>query len=152
MPEYQWSCRVCGHSNAAGLHSCGKCASPSELTSEEIEYFQFRLNQNLLPVPDTYALEHKHPEREAPRWSWVNLVLMVGLVVYALSQYAPAEGEPLGFFGIYSGLVFLSLAGEALYTNVAHFKGISRRNTRPGNYWVSIICLIFIALVLIFDL
>jgi len=36
MPDYAWTCHVCGSSVAAGAESCGKCRAPAVLSPNAI--------------------------------------------------------------------------------------------------------------------
>src|SRR5476649_1992295 len=45
MPQYAWTCRVCGGGNDPGIESCTTCNSPAQLSAIDID----RLRHSLFP-------------------------------------------------------------------------------------------------------
>ena len=125
--------------------------SPSELTSEEIEHFQNRLNHHMSPATDISFLENKYPQRNAPRWGLANFALVLAVIIYALLKRGVGEGQSLGAFGYLSGAAFFSLAGECLYRNRTVTPRYRSRARYPLNFWIEVVVYAAIGIILIFD-
>lgn len=80
MPAYDWTCRVCGSANAAGVDACANCGAQADLSADDI--LRLRRQRGLETVP---AAEHSAFARllATPR-AWLTAAYALAIALATL--------------------------------------------------------------------